>query len=108
MTASDGRDARDPFCYHLSADESLSEGVVEAVATATGRDPVPLGMKESEVERALDPLYTVVDPDALDTIFRSDARGAMTFVYHDYEVTADSTGRVRLAGLESVSGGAAN
>lgn len=38
----------------------VSETVVTAVAEATGVDPVDL-----------DPLYDVVDPDALDQIFRS-------------------------------------
>ena len=108
MTDSADRDATDPFCYHLSDDESLSEGVVEAVATASGRDPVPFGRSEGDAEGALDPLYTVVDPDALDVLFTGDARGEMTFVYHDYEVTADSSGCVSLARLEPVAGSAAD
>jgi hypothetical protein len=44
--------------YHQRGDEQLSQCVVEAVADTTGRDPYEM-----------EPLYEVIDPDALDRLF---------------------------------------
>lgn len=67
---------------------SRSRAVVEALAEQEGVEP-----------RALDPpLYEVVNPDALDTLFWTDegAPGAVTFMYNGYRVVVDSAGTVRL------------
>lgn len=70
----------------------LSQRIVERVSDAEGVDPLEL-----------DPLYTVVDPDALDSLFRtrlasSDGLGGeLRFEYHDYEVRVTADGRVTLA-----------
>lgn len=92
------REGESAFTYDVSSDESLSEAVVEAVSTVSGHEPVPT----TPTERALDPLYTVVDPDALDSVFRpvgsapDRLRGEVTFTYHGYEVTAHGEGYVRV------------
>jgi hypothetical protein len=85
--------------YDVAAAESLSEGVVEAVPPA---DP--------DAEGALDPLFSVVDPDALDAVFRGSddgavvPRGEVTSCYHGYEVTVRSEGRISLTRREPTSG----
>jgi hypothetical protein len=62
---------------------SLSATVVEAVAAAEHVSP----------SRLEPPLYRVVDPDALDALFRKGVRGTVRFEYGDHlvEVTADGT-----------------
>lgn len=91
------RDA-ETFTYEVSADESLSHGVVAAVSEAAGVEAVPLGGPGTGVE--LEPLYSVVDPDALDAVFAGtdgtgDApRGEVTFTYNGCEVTVQSEGRI--------------
>lgn len=68
-------------------DRTVSETVVAAVAEATGRDPLDL-----------DPLYDVVDPDALDGLF--DSRGTqpnsaeITFSMAGCRVVARGDGEV--------------
>jgi len=73
--------------------ESLSDTVVRAVSTASGLAATP----SSDADLALDPLYTVIDPDTLDTMFAGRAgAGTVTFDYHGYTVTAHGSGRVVL------------
>ena len=73
--------------------EAISDTVVRAVSTVSGLPATP----RSDADLALDPLYTVVDPDALDSLFDDRvSAGSVTFDYHGYTVTADSTGRVVL------------
>lgn len=66
--------------------ESLSHGVIQAIAAKEGVDPTELTA----------PLHRVVDPDALDRIFRN-GTGTITFTYLDYDVTVDHSGRVEVA-----------
>lgn len=63
---------------------SLSEAVVKAVAREDGVEP-----------ENLEPLYEVIDGEALDTLFR-DGQGEVTFSYSGYEVTVDHRGAVML------------
>lgn len=72
--------------YEMSDDESVTEAVVTAVRSVSD---------ESETE--LRPLYTVIDPDALDAIFRPyrdgtprDGAGKVTFEYGRYDVRVRS------------------
>lgn len=44
----------------ICRNENVSDTVISTVATAVGADPLDL-----------EPLYSVVDPDALDSLFRS-------------------------------------
>lgn len=68
--------------------ESLSQVVVEAVASAEGVDPLDLEV----------PLYEAVDPDALDALFQSGTtvEGRVEFEYYGYEVAVTGDGCVTL------------
>lgn len=61
----------------------LSQRVIEAIATAEGIEPADVPA----------PLNEVVDPDALNTLFR-DTNGSVTFTYQNYKVTVDESGHV--------------
>ena len=68
-----------------------SEAVISVVAHASGDDPLNMP-----------PIFRVVDPDALDSIFPTTDTGArrpgtaVTFRYLDFEVTVHSQGAVDL------------
>lgn len=62
-----------------------SEAVVYSVAEQEGVEPEELNP----------PLYDVIDPDALETVFRG-STGQITFEYHGYLVTVDHSGSVSL------------
>lgn len=100
------------FTYEVSTGESLSEGVVAAVSSDADVAAVPEA--ESETERALDPLFTAIDPEALDVVFDDHHGGAdlpqgrVTFRYHGYEVTVHSDGLISLTRPESSAGAAAD
>lgn len=89
------------YTYDLSPHESPSEGVVTAVATVSNR--LPIAADADEDAAVLDPLATVVDPDALDVLFepvgakapRTD--GWVRFDYHGYVVTVHSDRRITVA-----------
>lgn len=82
----------DALTYDLAPTESPSEGVVAAVAAATGADATGAD-SESDVGHRLDPLFSVVDPDALDAVFEDTVDGAprpggsVAFTYHGHAVT---------------------
>lgn len=63
----------------------LSQAVLAAVASAEGVDARNLS----------DPLYDVIDPDALDTLFRNGS-GLITFDYIGYRVSVDSDATVEV------------
>ena len=76
--------------FDADDDRSTSEVVVYAVSEVSGEEPTTLR-----------PLGTVIDPDALDTIFdrcpdddRGDAH--ISFEYEGYEVTVFSHGRLTI------------
>lgn len=66
-----------------------SEAILSAVVAATGNDPLELP-----------PLYSVIDPDALDALFETPTPGAskqrltVTFEYADCRVSAKAHGTV--------------
>lgn len=71
----------------------LSSSVIDAVATDCGADPLEL-----------DPLYEVIDPDALDAMFRGrDAPGSVSFVYAGRQVTVTADGEVAVAAEQEPS-----
>jgi hypothetical protein len=94
------------FSYELSAGESLSEGVVWAVSAVSDAEPVP-GTRADAAAPPLEPLYTAVDPDALDAVSRlfdagtPDARAEVTFSYHGFEVTVRDDGRIHVTSGEA-------
>lgn len=61
--------------------------VIEAVAAATGTDPL-----------AMEPLYGVIDPDALDALFSRGIEGHVQFEFCDSEVELHSDGRLLVDG----------
>jgi len=65
------------------ATQSVSERIVEAVADAKD---------VSSLE--LDPLYDVVDPDAMDGLFQAGAAGRIEFVYEGCKVVVHADGDV--------------
>jgi hypothetical protein len=73
--------------YQWSGHEDVSAEVIAAVADATDRDP-----------SAVQPLYTVIDPDALDSLFsygQSTAwSGSLSFELDGHRVTVDHTGEI--------------
>ena len=79
------------------SNETVGGAVIEAIAQASGTDPL-------EIE----PLYDVLDPDALDALFTDPLTGAsrdgdiaVTFRLAGYEVTVWSYGRIHLVEHDS-------
>lgn len=73
-----------------SQGEPISETVVSVVAEATDTDPL-----------SLEPIFTAVDPDALDALFEQDQTGLdrspnrVEFTYCGCDVVVTSGGEVR-------------
>lgn len=71
--------------------ESLASAIITEIAEQEGTDPTKIDP----------PLYDVLDPDALDSLFvptkagRARSGGHVAFIYCGYEVTAFSDGDVR-------------
>ena len=92
----DGSDAIRATFEWSSTDPS--QAVVETVAVASNREP-----------KAIEPLYDVVDPDALDSLVgangtassRSGPTVTFEFAGHDVTVRGDGTVVVRPGGLPS-------
>lgn len=55
---------------------------------------------ETPPEELNPPLYDVIDPEALESIFRGET-GEVSFEYHGYVVTVDHEGSVRLKPAKS-------
>ncbi|SFF87061.1 hypothetical protein SAMN04488063_0597 [Halopelagius inordinatus] len=79
--------------------DAPQEVVVHSVAALEERSPIEL-----------DPLYTVIDPDALDQLFapmingRHVGDGKITFGYQGYEITLHSYGVVAIRPVERPRG----
>jgi len=106
MTESEQQTADSAFTYEIPAHESPTEGVVKAVSDVSGLDPVPDESSTPGAERTLDPLYTAVDPEALDSLFDRFGPDAarpvdVTFHYHGYEVTVRAEGSVSVDPLDA-------
>ena len=81
--------------HQAQPDQPLSEAVIEAIAADSGLDAL-------EIADEFGPLYDVIDPAALDSLFQSTTEtsrtgGCVTFVYAGYRVRVDQTGRVELS-----------
>lgn len=70
--------------------QSLGEAILHEVSAQTGVPPAELNP----------PLYDVIDPDALETLFRG-STGQVSFEYHGFLVTVDHAGTVTLQPTES-------
>ncbi|WP_458205610.1 HalOD1 output domain-containing protein [Haladaptatus sp. NG-SE-30] len=107
---SSSRDVDDgnQFCYRSKPDETPSEAVLAAVATLSGRDAIPNSITDDRSE-ALEPLSDWINPDALDTLFRTTgdrapATGSLTFPYCGYEVTVERKEIVTVTVREKTTG----
>lgn len=69
----------------IQQNSSLSQAIIEAVAEEEAVDPLKL-----------DPLYDVIDPDALDDLFQSESICRVLFEYNGYEVEVTAGGNVTL------------
>lgn len=71
-----------------SVDETLSNAVVEAVATEMNTHPTEIS----------EPLYDVLNPDALNVLFvnNDETGGKVTFNYCDYSITVTAEGDVSI------------
>lgn len=71
------------------ARDSPTLRIVDAIADATDTDPLEL-----------DPLYEVVDPEAMERFLESDPTGAATvvFTYHGHAVEVRSDGAIAVDG----------
>ena len=74
-----------------SRSEAVTEAVIEAVADEEGVSPLQL-----------EPLATVIDPDALNALYTEDRPGVkLEFAYHGYRVRVNRDGRLALDEIES-------
>lgn len=85
--------------YQADAERPPSQAIVRAVAAASDVDDV------TAVAEEFGPLYTAIDPSALDALFESTStaersEGCVSFAYAGYCVTVDTTGRVELVPRE--------
>lgn len=70
--------------YDWNEAAELATAVVEAVAAETGRE-----------EMAMQPLYEVIDPDALNTLFAADDHAvAVSFTYETVDVRIENDGKI--------------
>jgi hypothetical protein len=92
--------------YEVADGQTPSGAVVGVVAAVTGLLPaVPLD-GDAGSDDVMDPLATVIDPDALDNLFdRSDdgAVTSITFSYHGLSVTVDASGIIRVSPDEATA-----
>lgn len=93
--------ATTPYVQYVMQDQSISNAVIDAVTTVSGRDPLCDGTaSDTDGDGPLDPLYGAVDPDALDAIFRPGGENArpmvVRFTYCGYGVTVESTGQITI------------
>lgn len=78
--------------YDPSMDIELTSVVVDALADVAGVDPVEIP-----------PLSDVVDPDAMNALFRPKpdgtprTRGQLTFTHFGHEVVVEGEGRIEIA-----------
>jgi len=72
--------------------EQISIDVIEAIADATGTDPLTMDP----------PLYEVVDTDALDALYERGAVATVEFEYDGHSVTVDGDGTVTVESGEGV------
>lgn len=90
------------FRTHHNWDETggISATIIDAVAAIVGREPT-----------SLQPLYEVVDPDALDDLLRSlhrtemDGGGSVNFSYNGCEVTVDADGTITVDPVNHMTSG---
>lgn len=90
----DSKAVDDLFRFQAAADESLSTSIIRGIATLDDVEP-----------ESVDPLYSVIDPDALDALFKPgfSGRPRVEFQYNGCEVkvTGDRKIEIRTTGDEA-------
>lgn len=73
------------FTFELDPDETVTDGVIEAVSEVSNHEAT-----------SLDPLYSVIDPDALDALFDPGYSGnpQVAFRYNGCEVRVISDRKI--------------
>lgn len=77
--------------YHLSyepATDSVSEELLQAVATLNDADPSELAL-----------LIDTIDPEALDALFQARSNGRVIFEYEDYRIRVTADGTIAIESL---------
>ena len=92
--------ANHSLVYVIGPSETFCEAIVNAVSAASGMEPVPAAAGTGN-DDVLDPLYSRVDPDALESLLRSagtDGRGdcRVVFELNGYRATVHSYGVVQV------------
>lgn len=87
----------DEFSYEIGDGETITEAVITAVTAVTNEAPDPSTGDNGSPN--LPPLYTVIDPDALESLFRPASRGGRTtgyveFRYADCEILVQDGGHL--------------
>lgn len=78
------------YCVTLEGDTVPSEAVVRAIAQTKGISPVEMPA-----------LYEIVDPEALDAIFKGRNLSYIQFSYYGYKVIVVSDGRIIIQDCET-------
>lgn len=103
-------DAGDPLEYRSDDDThrvEFTDGEAEPSTTIVNAVAAIAGCKQDD----LDPLYHVVEPDALDSIFQPTVRGdhngdvEISFTYHGFDVTVKSYGIVEIEPSDAAAAG---
>lgn len=89
----------DRFVYQAGPEQSPSEAIISAIAAQSDVDD------PTAVADAFEPLFSAIDPAALDSLFASTrtydrSDGAISFRYAGRHVWVDTTGRVELVPVE--------
>lgn len=82
------------FTCDLAEGESVTRTVIDAVADLSEVPPVPNYRNRDDTD-SLDPLYTAIDPEALDSLFSGENvpdAVRLEFTYQGYEITVRGDG----------------
>ena len=93
--------AQNGFSYEIPDGESVTQAVVNAVSAVSSTPSVPT-LASEDAPDPLAPLYTAIDPDALDSLFSPEnaPEGArLEFRYHGYEITVHGGDSLSLSEL---------
>jgi Halobacterial output domain 1 len=92
-TGEQSKEENNTFVYDREGSESVAEAILTAVSSISGVEMTNL-----------EPLYTAIDPDALNALFGSysdgtprDGKGIVVFPYESYQVTVEGTNQIRIA-----------
>jgi hypothetical protein len=105
MSNADSTPGQAAVVHEVAADESLSEALLAALSEVPEVPLWPEADADSGDRGPSEPLYSVVDLDALDSLFRPGSTGhgrdagRVTFSYQGYDITVYSDGQVAVRRL---------